>query len=62
MVGLGRNTLTIEEAGDLLSCSALRGKQEDRGESLETGRAEESHECFVFGFVARYRKLEVQTR
>ena len=62
MVGLGRDPLTIEEAGDLLCRSALRGEQEDRGESLETGRAEESHECFVFSFVTCYRKLKVQAR
>ena len=62
MVGLGRDPLTIEEACDLLSRSALRSEQEDRGESLETRRAEESHECFVFSFVTCYRKLKVQTR
>ena len=62
MVCLGRDPLTIEEAGDLLRRSALRGEQEDRGESLETRRAEESHECFVFSFVTRYRKLKVQAR
>ena len=62
MVGLGRDPLTVEEAGDLLRRSALRGEQEDRGESLEARRAEESHECFILSFVTRYRQLEVQTR
>ena len=55
MVGLGRDPLTVEEAGDLLRRSALRGEQEDRGESLEARRAEEGHECFVLRFVTCYR-------